>query len=107
MGGLKQGNAKKDRMERLLVELQKTGEGEVAVASIARKARRVELLALDKAALLKLCTKLSVDPVVKSVLVERIMTKENGGFDGSDEMDEEPEAPKDEELPEEGQAEEP
>jgi len=111
--GLKQGTAKKDRLERLLVELQKTGEVEAAVASIARKARRVELLALDTAAVLKLCAKLGVDPVVKSVLVERIMTKENGGFDGSDEVTDEPKAaaepevPADEELPEEDQAEEP
>jgi len=111
--GLKQGTAKRDRMERLLVELQKTGEVETAVASIARKARRVELLSLDKVALLKLCTKNDVDPLVKEVLVERIMTKENGGFDGSDELADEPEAvdetkePKDEELPEEEQAEEP
>merc|ERR1719433_246759 len=111
--GLKQGIAKKDRIERLLVELQKTSEVEAAVAAIARKARRVELLALGKVALLKLCTKLSVDPIAKSVLVERIMTKENGGFDGSDDVDEEPEAmeesnePEDEELPEEEQIEEP
>jgi len=111
--GLKQGTAKRDRMERLLVELQKTDEVETAVASIARKARRVELLALDKTALLKLCTKNDVDPLVKSVLVERIMTKENGGFDGSDELADEPEVvdetkePEDEELPKEEQAEEP
>merc|ERR1719433_1874552 len=112
--GLKQGNAKKDRMERLLVELQKTGEVEAAVASIARKARRAELLALGQAALLKLCAKLSIDPLVKSVLVERIMTKEHGGCDGSDELVEEPEAvpeaapePEDEVLPEAEQAEEP
>jgi len=73
----------------------------------------VELLALDKAALLKLCTKNGVDPLMKSVLVERIMTKENGGFDGSDELADEPEAaeeskePEDQELPEEEQADEP
>jgi len=111
--GFKQGTAKKDRMERLLAEVRKTGEIEAAVASIARKARRVELLALDKAALLKLCTKNGVDPLMKSVLVERIMTKENGGFDGSDELADEPEAaeeskePEDQELPEEEQADEP
>jgi len=111
--GLKQGVAKKDRMERILVELQKSGEVEAAVAVIARKARRSELLALNKVALLKLCTKFNVDPVVKSVLVERILTKEHGGFDGSDEVEDEPEAaeeskePEDEELDDEDQAEQP
>jgi len=111
--GLKQGTAKKDRTERLLMDLQQSGEVEAAVAAIARKERRADLLALDQETLLKLCTKLSVDPLLKCVLVERIMTKENGGFDGSNEVEDEPEAaeePKeleDEVLDEKEQAEEP
>jgi len=42
-----------------------------------RSKRKVELMSMDKPAVVKLCETAGVDPVVKDIMVERIMSQES------------------------------
>mmetsp|Transcript_107816 Transcript_107816/g.337611 ORF Transcript_107816/g.337611 Transcript_107816/m.337611 type:complete len:286 (-) Transcript_107816:202-1059(-) len=74
--GLKLGNAREERVERLVEDLQQSGEIDAAVTRAARKTRREALNTLGKEDLVELCAKLGIDPLVKEVLVERILSYE-------------------------------
>merc|ERR1711879_544812 len=74
--GLAQGSGKQDRVERLIGEVRRSGEVDQLVANQVKAERRVELLAMDVAAVEKLCEKAAADPLVKEVMVERLLAHE-------------------------------
>eukprot|EP00927_Polykrikos_kofoidii_P053739 TRINITY_DN482_c0_g2_i1.p1 TRINITY_DN482_c0_g2~~TRINITY_DN482_c0_g2_i1.p1 ORF type:complete len:525 (-),score=174.37 TRINITY_DN482_c0_g2_i1:227-1726(-) len=74
--GLKLGTGKEDRVERLLEEVQRSSEFDATVAQVARKARKDVLSGMAKQELVQLCAKLSIDPLVKEILVERLLAHE-------------------------------
>jgi len=78
--GLPVGGDKEERIERIVSEAQKDGEFDKAVAGFIRDKRKAELMSMDKPAVVKLCEKAGVDPVVKDIMVERIMTHEAEGI---------------------------
>merc|ERR1711920_942536 len=67
------GGSKVDKIDRLLEAAKKRGDVEKVLEKKALDVRRTELLALDKDELFKLCQKKGVDPLVKEVMVERII----------------------------------
>merc|ERR1711920_197966 len=70
------GGSKTDKIDRIL-ELAKTnGEVQKVLDKIALDARRAELLQMEKDGLFDLCHKVGVDPLVKEVMVERIVLAE-------------------------------
>merc|ERR1712232_880401 len=75
---LKLGASKEDRIERLLEAARQDGEFDEGVALMACEARSGELLAWDKPSLLKLCEQTGADPLVKEIMVERILSHEKG-----------------------------
>jgi len=77
--GLPVGGDKDDRIERIVEELQKDGELDKVVTVNVRNKRKLELMSMDKPAVVKLCETTGVDPVVKDVMVERIMSLESEG----------------------------
>merc|ERR1712151_1191791 len=74
--GLKAGVSKADRAQRLAEEAQKDGSISKKVSQLTRVERKQELLKMDKAAVLDLCHELEIDPVMKDVMVQRIMSYE-------------------------------
>jgi len=74
---LKLGVGKPERVTTLVEEARAGGAAERALATELRAARRADLAGLEKAALLKLCEELQVDPFVKEVMVERILAHED------------------------------
>jgi len=74
--GLGAGASNEDRVQRLLRAAREDGDIDRAISLAARAARRKDLEAMDRAALLELCGELEVDPLVKSVLVERLLEHE-------------------------------
>jgi len=79
---LAQSGNKEACMERLLEVLKTDGDIDTIVSRGARAARWEELLAMDKEALVKLCSSLGICPFVKEVVVERILSyeEESGGL---------------------------
>jgi len=75
--GLAVGGGKEERIERLLEEVLNSGEVDKAVSTIVRNARKMELMAIDKPALLKLSEAAGVDALVKEIMVERIIMQES------------------------------
>jgi len=75
--GLKQGGTKECRVERLLAKAKEDGEIDEAYNAMAREARRSSLMSMDKEAVLEECARLGVDPLVKEVMVERILFRES------------------------------
>jgi len=75
--GLKAGASKKDRVERIVKRAQEDGEVEKALAAKARDDRRDELLALDEKTLMGLCEKKGVNPLVKAIMVDRLLLSES------------------------------
>jgi len=82
--GLAPGIGKQDRVERLIGEVRRSGEVHQLVANQVKAERRVELLAMDVAAMETLCEKAAIDPLVKEVMVERLLAHESE-FGRSDE----------------------
>merc|ERR1719230_1689256 len=71
-----EGSSKSQRVEQLLAKwMQDDGIGK-ARAKAAYDAREAELIAMDKHALQKICTKEKLDPFVKDVMIERIVQRE-------------------------------
>merc|ERR1712139_126828 len=68
---------KSDRIERIIEEAKKEGEFDKVVMMNDRNKRKDELMAMDKPAVLKICEKAGVDPFVKDIMVERIMSHES------------------------------
>lgn len=77
--GLAVGGGKDDRIDRLLEEAEKDRELDKVVSINIRNKRKEELMSMDKASVLKLCEKTGVDPSVKGVMVERILSHESEG----------------------------
>merc|ERR1740130_1322576 len=71
--GLKLGGSKDERVARLVEKAQADGEVERVLANMAREDRRALLTSMDKSALSKLCNTSGVDPLVKEVMVERLL----------------------------------
>lgn len=67
---------KQVRIEQLLAQWQADDGVDKALAKLARDAREEQLVSTDKSALRKLCERIGVDPLVKEVMVERIIRKE-------------------------------
>lgn len=77
--GLALGGDKEEKIERLVDELQKERELDQVVSRNLRNKRKEELMAMDKPAIVKLCEQTGVDPAVKDIMVERILTHESEG----------------------------
>merc|ERR1719478_1217385 len=77
--GLPVGGGKEERIERLVEEAQKDGDLDKIVARNLRNKRKEELMSMNKSAVVELCEKVNVDPLVKDIMVERIMMQENEG----------------------------
>lgn len=75
--GLKVGVGAAERVERLVEAAKECGEVDKMVASQNRDARRQELIAMDNDSLLKLCNATATDPLLKEVMVERLMAHES------------------------------
>lgn len=75
--GLKQGGTKDCKVDRLLAKAKEDGEIDEAYNAMAREARRSNLMSMDKEAVLEECARLGVDPLVKEVMVERILFRES------------------------------
>merc|ERR1711966_414036 len=74
--GLPVGGAKEERIERLVEELQKERDLDQVVSQNIRNTRKGELMSMDKVAVVKLCEQANIDPVVRSIMVERIIMQE-------------------------------
>merc|ERR1711881_654127 len=79
--GLPLGGDKEKRIERIVEEAQKDGDLDKIVCRNLRNKRKEELMSMDKPAVVQLCEKMSVDPLVKDIMVERIMMHESEGDD--------------------------
>merc|ERR1712139_592052 len=75
--GLKPGLGAAERFERLVEAAKECGEVDKIVVSQNRDARRQELTAMDYDSLLKLCDVTATDPLLKEVMVERLMAHES------------------------------
>merc|ERR1719321_4961 len=77
--GLPVGGGKEERIERPVDEAKKDGDVDKLVSKNLRNKRKEELMSMDKPAVVQLCEKIGVDPIVKDILVERIMMHESEG----------------------------
>jgi len=75
--GFKGLKSKPERIQRLLVQWQEEDGVDRALNEIAHAERKEELQSMDCSKLQKFCNKLSVDPFVKEIMVERISKQEN------------------------------
>lgn len=76
--GLKSGGTKGDKVDRLVIESTEKGEIDSIIAGMARAERREELSKMSKEELHNFCQKSQIDPIVKEVMVERILIHEAG-----------------------------
>merc|ERR1712151_773346 len=74
--GLAAGVAKEERVNRLLESIEKDGELDGVVSKVLRDERKQSLETMDKAALILLCENLEIDPLVKEVMIERLLSFE-------------------------------
>merc|ERR1712066_776837 len=74
--GLKAGVGKADHAQRLAEEAQKDGSIAKKVSQLTREERKQQLLAMERSAVLALCDELDIDPLMKDVMVQRIMSYE-------------------------------
>jgi len=77
--GLPVGGGKEEKVERIVEEIVKGGELDKVVSINIRNKRKDELMSMDKPSVVKLCEQAGVDPVVKDIIVERIMSHESEG----------------------------
>jgi len=75
--GLKAGVAATERVERLVEAAKESGEVDKMVAAQNRDARRQELLGMDYDSLVKLCNEKGTDPLLKEVMIERVIAHES------------------------------
>jgi len=73
---LKSGGSKPEKVERLLAAAKQDGEIEIILAGMARAARRQGLIALSNVDLQGICKKSGIDPLMKEVMVDRIIAHE-------------------------------
>jgi len=74
---LKPGVSKEACLQRLLEDLKASGEIDEVLATQTREKRRTELHPKDKEMLVKSCIALEINPLVKEVMVERILSHED------------------------------
>jgi len=77
--GLPVGGGKEEKIERIVEEIVKEGELDQVVSKNIRNKRKDELMSMDKPSVVKLCEQAGVDPVVKDIIVERILSHESEG----------------------------
>jgi len=75
--GLQVGGSKEERIERLVEEAKRDGEIDRVVTASVREERKVALLAMDALSLVKLCDAVGADPLVKEIMVERLLDHES------------------------------
>jgi hypothetical protein len=75
--GLAVGGGKEDKVERLVEEKLNDGSLEKEVSVIIRGTRKEELMKMEKEDVQKLCERMEVDPYLKDVMIERIVTYES------------------------------
>merc|ERR1712187_307694 len=80
--GLKTGNGKSEGAQKLAEEAQKDGTITKKISQMTRQERKAELLKMDKAAVLDLCRELDLDPIVKDVVVQRMISHETDIAEG-------------------------
>lgn len=92
--GLAVGGGKEEKVERLVEEMKVSQQGELdkSVSRTIREKRKEELMSMDKAAVLKICQEKEIDPAVRGIMVERIMSRESDGDVAMAMMDEAPAA---------------
>merc|ERR550525_1715759 len=73
--GLRLGAGKQERVEALLEGAKARGEVDANISTTVREARRAELLGMDRDRVLQICEAAGVDPLVKDVMVERILAR--------------------------------
>merc|ERR1712060_165862 len=81
--GLKAGKGKAEGALRLAEEAQKDGTITKKISQLTRVERKTQLLATDKSAVLDLCSELEIDPILKDVVVQRILSYESDVASGS------------------------
>merc|ERR1719401_490887 len=74
--GLAVGGGKEDRVERLVEEVRNDSSVEKEVSAMIRGTRKEELMKLEKEEVETVCVRMEVDPYLKEVMVERIVTYE-------------------------------
>merc|ERR1712187_608594 len=80
--GLKTGNGKCEGAQKLAEEAQKDGTITKKISQMTRLERKTQLLAMHKEAVLDLCNELEIDPLLKDVMVQRIISHETDVADG-------------------------
>merc|ERR1711972_768621 len=80
--GLKAGSGKSEGAQKLAEEAQKDGTITKKISQMTRQDRKAELLKMDKAAVLDLCRELDLDPIVKDVVVQRMISHETDVAEG-------------------------
>merc|ERR1711972_725196 len=80
--GLKAGVGKAERAQRLAEEAQNGGSIAKKVSQLTRVERKQELLKMEKTAVLDLCHELEIEPLMKDVMVQRIMSYETDIAEG-------------------------
>merc|ERR1711948_62771 len=80
--GLKTGVSKTERAQRLAEEAQKDGTIAKKISQMTRTERKAQLLAMEKTAVLDLCLEMEIDPLLKDVVVQRIISHETDIADG-------------------------
>merc|ERR1712196_6720 len=92
--GLPTKGEKNERVDRIIEEEKKELQFDRAVSFSNRNKRKDELMAMEKTAVLKLCETRGVDPCVKDIMVERIMSAETEAGEAIAVTDGEPAAKK-------------
>lgn len=75
--GLSAGVSKESRIERLLEEAKASGEMDKILIARTREARTAELQAEGIEVLQKMCVQLEVDPLMRDVMIERLLAHES------------------------------
>jgi hypothetical protein len=75
--GLALGGGKEDKVERLLEEKRHDGTIDKEVAVTVRVSRKDELMQKSKDEVLSLCERMEIDPYLKNVMIERLLTYES------------------------------
>lgn len=74
--GVKVGVSKEERIKHYLDALRQDGQADAAAAVLNRDKRSAELFVLNDKSLLSICEEAGVDPLVKEVMVDRLLAHE-------------------------------
>jgi len=73
---------RRKKIQLIIEEAKKECEFDRVVSANIRNKRKDELMSMDKPSVLKLCEATGVDPCVKEIMVERIMSHESEAGEG-------------------------